>query len=64
MNAISGSSGVSSRFAARSFTPSKGSTNSPSGSRTAIALIVKSRRERSVWMSFANVTAGLRSSSG
>src|SRR5688572_23780597 len=63
-NAISGSNGVSSRFAARSFTPSKGSTNSPSGSRTAIALIVKSRRERSVRMSFAKVTAGLRSSTG
>ena len=28
-----------------------------------MALIVKSRRDRSVWMSFANVTAGLRCSS-
>ena len=35
----------------------------PSGSRIAIALIVKSRRERSVPMSLA-VTAGFRSSSG
>ena len=47
-NAISGSSGVSSRLAARSFTPPNGSTNSPSGSRIAIALTVKSRRDRSV----------------
>ena len=32
------------------------------GTRTAIALIVKSRRDRSVSMSFANVTTGFRSS--
>ena len=62
-NATSGSSGVSSVFVARSRTPPNGSTNSPDGSRTAIALIVKSRRDRSVSTSFANVTAGLRLSS-
>ena len=62
-NATSGSSGVSRIFAARCFTPPNGSTNAPSGNRTAMALIVKSRRERSVSMSFANVTAGLRCSS-
>ena len=40
--------------------PRCGSTNSPSGSRTAMALIVKSRRERSVSMSLAYVTTGWR----
>ena len=60
VNDTSGSSGVSSVFVARWRTPPNGSTNAPPGSRTAIALIVKSRRDRSVSMSLANVTAGLR----
>ena len=57
--ATSGSSGVSSRLPARSLTPPKGSTNSPSGSRTAMALIVKSRLERSSQEVFAERHRGL-----
>ena len=58
----SGSSGVRSRPAARSPNPSKGSTNSMSGRRSAMALMVKSRRDRSSSMSSPNVTSGLRES--
>ncbi len=59
-NDTSGSSGVRRRLAARSAAPSNGSTSSGSGRRNAIALIVKSRRDRSVSMSSANATSGLR----
>ena len=43
----SGVAGVRSVWAARSASPSKGSTKARSGSVTAIALMVKSRRRRS-----------------
>ena len=59
-NDTSGSSGVRRRLAARSAAPPNGSTSSGSGSRNAIALIVKSRRDRSASMSSANATSGLR----
>ena len=61
-NDTSGSSGVSSSLAASAFTPPKGSTNTPLGTWTAIALKEKSRRDRSVSMSSEKVTPGLRSS--
>ncbi len=59
-NEISGASGVRSRPAARSTAPPYGSINSGSGSRSAIALTVKSRRDRSISMSSENSTSGLR----
>ena len=59
-NETSGASGVRSRRAARSAAPPNGSTSSGSGSRNAIALTVKSRRERSVSMSSEYATSGLR----
>ena len=55
-------SGVRSTLAARSAVPPKGSTRRASGSDSAMALIVKSRRERSASMSVAKVTSGLRES--
>ena len=61
-NDTSGSSGVRSRPAARSPSPSKGSISSMSGRRSASALTVKSRRDRSTVMSSPNVTSGLRDS--
>ena len=57
-----GSSGVRSRLAARSATPPNGSTSSRLGSDSAMALTVKSRRDRSTSSSSANVTSGLRES--
>ena len=59
-NDSSGASGVRRRRAARSTAPSKGSTSSGSGRRSAIAFTVKSRRERSVLMSSEKATSGLR----
>ncbi len=56
----SGASGVRSRAAARSATPSKGSISCRSGSDRAMALTVKSRRDRSASMASANTTSGLR----
>ena len=56
---ISGSSGVRSRPAARSPSPSKGSISSMSGRRSASALIVKSRRDRSTAMSSPKRHLGL-----
>ncbi len=58
----SGVSGVRSRPAARSARPSNGSTMAASGSDSAMALTVKSRRERSVSMSSPKATTGLRES--
>ena len=58
-NETSGASGVRSRRAARSTAPPYGSISSGSGSRSAIALTVKSRRDRSVSMSSENGDLGL-----
>ena len=55
-----GSTGVRRTPAARSVSPSNGSTNVSSGSRTAIELTVKSRRERSPSRESPNATCGLR----
>jgi hypothetical protein len=46
-NDTSGASGVRSTPSTRSAMPPKGSISSTSGSRSAMALIVKSRRDRS-----------------
>ena len=54
--------GVASTRSLRADAPSKGSTSVPSGSFTAMALIVKSLRARSSEMSLPNTTAGLRES--
>ena len=56
----SGVPGVRSSPCARSTTPPYGSTNSRDGSRTAIALTVKSRRPRSPSRESPKSTAGLR----
>ena len=61
-NETSGSSGVRSRPAARSPSPSKGSMSSMSGRRSASALMVKSRRDRSTSMLSPKLTSGLRDS--
>ncbi len=58
-NEISGSSGVRSRPAARSPSPLKGSMSSMSGRRSASALMVKSRRDRSTSMLSPKLTSGL-----
>ena len=58
----SGSSGVDSRCAERSARPPNGSTISSSGSRRAMALMVKSRRARSSSTVSPNATSGLRES--
>ncbi len=58
----SGSSGVRSRPAARSPSPSKGSMSRMSGRCSARALTVKSRRDRSSSMSSPKLTSGLRDS--
>jgi hypothetical protein len=55
---IAGSTGVRIRFALRSVMPSKGSIGVRSGSRIAIALMVKSRRDRSASISDSNDTSG------
>ena len=52
--------GVRSTLAARSDSPSCGSTNSSEGSRSAIALTVKSRRTRSSARLSPKATSGLR----
>ena len=52
-NDTSGDSGVRRRLFIRSTAPPYGSTSTPSGRRNAIALIVKSRRDRSVSTSSA-----------
>ena len=62
VNDSSGRSGVRSLRSARSCSPPKGSISSTSGRRRAMALTVKSRRERSVSTSSAKLTAGLRES--
>ena len=67
VNDTSGDSGVRSTSAARSATPPKGSMSSGASSsapvtRSAIALTVKSRRERSASTSVAKDTSGLRES--
>ena len=59
---ISGADGVIRRRAARSARPPCGSTNVRSGSRIAIALMVKSRRTRSSSRLSPNATTGLRES--
>ena len=56
----SGDRGVRSLFAARSATPSNGSTRARSGSERAIALTVKSRRARSASRAVEKTTSGLR----
>ena len=56
----SGASGVASREAARSATPPKGSMRRRSGRESAIALTVKSRRDRSTSTASENTTWGLR----
>ena len=55
-----GATGVRSRVRARSSSPPKGSTSSSEGRRTAIALTVKSRRERSPSRVSPYSTCGLR----
>ena len=66
---ISGASGVRSTPLTRSIAPSNGSTRTGSAppatgvSSSAMALIVKSRRLRSVSIESENVTVGLRESS-
>ena len=61
-NDTSGSSGVRRRLSARSLMPLNGSTSTRSGRLRAIAFTVKSRRDRSVSMSWPNLTSGLRDS--
>jgi len=56
----SGVTGVRKRPWARSRSPPNGSTNSRRGNRTAIALTVKSRRERSPSRESPYATTGLR----
>ena len=56
----SGDRGVRSLFAARSATPSNGSTRAKSGRERAIALTVKSRRARSASRAVEKTTSGLR----
>ena len=65
LNETSGDSGVLNVRVARSAAPPNGSTRVGVGevSSSAIALIVKSRRDRSVSISSANSTCGLRESS-
>ena len=58
----SGSSGVRSRRAARSARPPNGSMSSSSGRRRAMALTVKSRRDRSSSTRSPKATSGLRES--
>ena len=57
-----GDSGVRSVSDARSAAPSKGSTSRGSGSSMAMALTVKSRRDRSASTASENATWGLRES--
>ena len=59
-NDRSGAIGVRSTPRDRSVSPSNGSTNVRSGRRTAIALTVKSRRDRSPSSVSPNATTGLR----
>ncbi|MNC94741.1 hypothetical protein D3C83_116730 [compost metagenome] len=60
-NDTSGSSGVRRRlWISRSSSPPYGSLSCGSGSEIAMALTVKSRRERSVSSESENVTSGLR----
>ena len=61
---ISGDNGVRKTLPIKSAMPLKGSTKTGESDVTssAIALIVKSRRDKSSWMSFENCTSGLRES--
>ena len=61
-NESSGAPGVRSTRSARSTTPPKGSSNVREGTRTAIALTVKSRRPRSPSSVSPKSTSGLRES--
>ena len=60
VNETSGDRGVRNFFAARSATPSKGSTSTKSGRERAIALTVKSRLARSASRAVEKTTSGLR----
>ncbi len=62
-NEVAGLDGVRSRRLARSVSPPNGSMKRPSGSRTAMALTVKSLRARSSSTLRPKVTSGFRESS-
>ncbi len=62
VNDSSGASGVRRRPAARSAAPSNGSMSSSSGTARAMALTVKSRRDRSASTASLYTTSGLRES--